>query len=383
MNQLCEVMRAARQREYEPKRQLLEYTLNVLQKLRQSGKKISHEDKDALMEIILEEIQAMLQAIPQATTYREKDKIFQCQDLLLGLVMQLHSSPGEIQPETLAQIQLLIEVVNRERFLEFTLEGLFHQPQITGEEMQHLLSLAQNTEDEYQKGRLYAGMEHYKRDMSKLLPEAKTLMGAHLEAEFRRYLTMHPLDEDGLDNLELMADVSKFFPSDNLVPILLDVLGLRRSNINFYGVETLLTLGAQVPAETITALAQDLGYADLTYAMLKKLGKSALFPKEYATVEYLAKSDMVHWLMYPTELGKAPDEIEYLGEITYLFKKEVYHVFKYRSDSQNLTPDLQGQWLIGWSSEDGGTFSNFDRYDLYAGATVSATLKNIKKKLIG
>ena len=92
---------------------------------------------------------------------------------------------------------------------------------------------------------------------------------------------------------------------------------------------------------------------------------------------------MVHWLMYPTELGKEPDEIEYIGKITYLFKKEVYYVFKYRSNSDTLDDNLKNKWLIGWSSEDGGTFSNFDEYALYEKNTIDATLKNIKKKLIG
>ena len=69
--------------------------------------------------------------------------------------------------------------------------------------------------------------------------------------------------------------------------------------------------------------------------------------------------------------------------MTYLFKKDVYYIFRFRSDSKNLDDELRGQWLIGWSDCGGGTFSNFDRYDLYAGATPKKTLKNIKKKLLG
>ena len=92
---------------------------------------------------------------------------------------------------------------------------------------------------------------------------------------------------------------------------------------------------------------------------------------------------MVHWLVYPTELGKEPDAIEYVGKISYLFKKEVYHVFKFRSDSDNLPDDLKNEWLIGWSSDEGGTFSNFDKYSAFEKETVQSTLKNIKKNLIG
>ena len=154
-------------------------------------------------------------------------------------------------------------------------------------------------------------------------------------------------------------------------------------NISFYAVESLLALGREIPAQAVDALARDLEYAQMTYTALASAGKQALFPQEYATPEYLAKSDLVRWLTYPTELGKAPDEIEYIGKITYLFKKDVYHVFKYRSGSDTLGDALKDKWLIGWSSDSGGTFSNFDEYALYEKSTVAATLKKIKKKLIG
>ena len=72
-----------------------------------------------------------------------------------------------------------------------------------------------------------------------------------------------------------------------------------------------------------------------------------------------------------------------IGNIKQLFKKEVFHVFKFRSDSDTLGDDLKNKWLIGWSSNEGGTFSNFDEYALYEKNTIDATLKNIKKKLIG
>ena len=147
--------------------------------------------------------------------------------------------------------------------------------------------------------------------------------------------------------------------------------------------ESLLALNQEVPQNAIDALAGDLVHAQLIHSTLARFGKEALFPAGLNNPEYLAKSDLVHWLTYPTELGKAPDEIEYIGKITYLFKREVYHVFKYRSDSETLGDDLRGKWLIGWSSADGGTFSNFDEFKKFDLGNPDKTLKNIKKKLIG
>lgn len=104
-----------------------------------------------------------------------------------------------------------------------------------------------------------------------------------------------------------------------------------------------------------------------------------LFPKKYASPEYLAKSDMVHWLCYPTELGKAPDEIELFGTVE--VKKQPYYVFKYKSDSDNLSDELKNRWLVGWSSDDGGTFSHFTPLDECEKKTPEKTLKYIKKSL--
>lgn len=133
----------------------------------------------------------------------------------------------------------------------------------------------------------------------------------------------------------------------------------------------------------ILTLAQDLRYAKLVYEMLKESDALEQFPESCAAPEYLAKSDLVHWLTYPTELGKAPEEIEYIGKITYRLKRDVYYVFKFRSDSDTLDETMKNKWLIGWSSEEGGTFSNFEEYALFEKETVDATLKSIKKKLLG
>ena len=124
-------------------------------------------------------------------------------------------------------------------------------------------------------------------------------------------------------------------------------------------------------------------YACLTYHTLEQHGLASRFPAEYTTEEYLAKSDLVRWLTYPTELGKVPDEIVYIGKIKQFFKKEVFHVFKFRSDSDTLDDSQKNKWLIGWSSNEGGTFSNFDEFAPYEGLPTEKALKLIKKNIIG
>ncbi|MDE7330420.1 MAG: hypothetical protein K2N30_04990, partial [Clostridia bacterium] len=136
----------------------------------------------------------------------------------------------------------------------------------------------------------------------------------------------------------------------------------------------------EVSAGDISPIARDLRYAYLLFCMLAENKRTDLFPKELATAEYLAKSDMVQWLAYPTELGKSPDEIELIGcaEV----KKELFYIFKFKSDSDTLSDDLKNIWLIGWSSSEGGTFSDFDRLCDYECKTAEKTVKNIVKKLL-
>ena len=63
-------------------------------------------------------------------------------------------------------------------------------------------------------------------------------------------------------------------------------------------------------------------------------------------------------------------------------KKEDYYIFKFKSNSDNLSDDLKDKYLIGWSNNGGGTFSNFDLYENFEEKTIEKTLKKIKKKLL-
>lgn len=378
MSKFDEMIKTMKASGFREKKQFLQYLAQMAER---SKRQFSQEDKDALLTYAYGEAETLLRAIPEAESYKEKDLIFECEDFLLGLVMNLCGHPSQIPQDKLMKIKALAELVNKQRYIETTLDGIFEQPAITEKDVSRLLYWVRQTTDEYQKGKLFEGLVHYEKDLSKLDSGAEKAMGDYIAGEMRRLMALG--GEDAWNTLELMADVSKHFASDDVVAALKDVLRLGRNHINAYAVGTLCGLGQAVPQPVIEALAGDLEYANMTYHMLQQQGKTALFPAECATDEYLAKSDLVHWLTYPTELGKAPDAIEYIGKVKKLFKKEVFHVFRYRSDSDNLDEELKNQWLIGWSSDEGGTFSNFDAFAPFEQDTPEKTLKMIRKKLIG
>lgn len=376
MAQMTELIATMKTVDYEEKKQFLEYLAQLTERT-----KLSRKDADELLSFAYEETDNLLRAIPEAETYKEKDVLFQCEDFLMGIVIHLTGSADKLPPDKRMKLRALAELVDKERYLERTLDEVFAQPVVTETDVNRLLYWTKQTMDEYQKSKLFLGLIHYQKDLLKLEEGAKKVLTAYITSELYRLMSLDT--EDTWNTLELIADVSKHFAEESMISALLELLRKERNHINLYVVETLLTVGCEVPEMAVNALAQDLEYASLTYEMLHRTGNDARFPKEYSEEEYLAKSDLVHWLTFPTELGRAPDEIVYIGRIKQLFKKEVFHVFKFRSSSDTLDEERKNKWLIGWSSNQGGTFSNFDAFAPFEMETTEKTLKRIKKELIG
>ena len=377
IKQIIETVKSAHINE---KKQYLEY---ILQAMERSAAMFDKEDIQILKEYTSNDVEYLIAALAAAKTYREKDLIMVCEDALIGIIMHTYGKPENIPEEKKARITALVDLVQETRYLEDTIDQVFKQEKIEEAYVSRIISFASECDDEYQRGRIYAGLVHYKDKVANLTDGARMAMSEYIASELKRYLSMESLSEDCVESLEFAADVCKHYATDETAELLVKVMELGYNNVSFYALDTVYSLGGDAPQSVIEALANDLEYADMAYHTMKKYGKAELFPKELTDPVYLAKSDMVHWLVYPTELGKKPDAIEYLGKIKYFFKKEEYYVFKYMSDSENLGEELQNKWLIGWSNDDGGTFSNFDLLSDYEKGSVDKTLKNIKKKLIG
>ena len=353
--------------------------LSVIVKFIKSKKgKIPQEEKTEVVAFTFAEIKKLISAIPEAKNYRQKDEMFSYEDNLMGIVMLCHPSAAQVPEENLNDIKTLVEVVNKERFIERAIDDIFERGNKDKESVERLLCALVPLKDEYQKAQLYNGLLHYQRLIPSLPDDSKKLFADYINGQLKFYLNAE-LTEEMFTSLEMLADVAQHFATDEILVSLQNLLKLENSAIRYYATRSLLAAKQEIPQEVIVSLANDIVYADMTYAILKMHGKTHLFPAELATEEYLAKSDLVHWLTYPTELGKVPDMIEYLGKVK---KKEIYHIFRYTSDSDNLGEDLQGKWLIGWSNNEGGTFSNFDLYSDFEQKTVEKTLKVIKRKLL-
>jgi hypothetical protein len=80
--------------------------------------------------------------------------------------------------------------------------------------------------------------------------------------------------------------------------------------LSLWGALGLVKLGAAAPAGAFERAAADPQSRSVLFDQLEALGQLEVFPTRYRTQDALAESDMVCWLIYPTELSQAPDEIE-------------------------------------------------------------------------
>lgn len=359
----------------QTKGRLLQYLVNSL---RYEKKSLSASDRETADRFAAGELQTIAAAIPQAKNYKEKSKIFFYADGLLAFCALMGKE--SVSDELLAIIQSVLQIISAAQRVEPAVNEAFEQEKIERADIEKIIEIMKSVSDEYERGMLYQTLHENKESMNKLSAGAKEALAEFTAADMERMLKANPLEEDTVNNLEFASDVCKYFVSDAILSALEKLMQVKVNRIRYYALETLLQNGKSIPPQTVAELAEDLEYAELTYRLLEKHGCADLFPAQYATSEYLAKSDLVHWLIYPTELNQPPDEIELLGTVT--VKKELFHIFKYKSNSKNLTEDLHNVYLIGWSGSEGGTFSNFDKLSDFEKKTPQKTIKHIAKKLL-
>ncbi|MBE6636808.1 MAG: hypothetical protein E7618_03265 [Ruminococcaceae bacterium] len=364
----------------EEKRRQLNDLCHLVQMLAKR-RKLTAEDRSLLIPYLHSEVEALIYALPRAATYKDKDRLFEAIEHLFGIVMTLYDSAEDVPEDKRERLIALARLPEAERFLENAIDSLFEQDTIALHETEHLLDLANGITDEYHRGQLLAGLEHYRQQLYKLSEEASSCLGAYLDSELQRLLAIKEPDDEVYASLELLADLYRYFATDEMLSHLPAVFACCRSRVSFFAAETMLIHEREIPDETIDLLANDPVFSEMTYRLLQHHGLENRFPPALATPEKLSMSDLTHWLTYPTELGKAPDAIEYLGKVSFLFRKKEYYVFKFRSDSQNLDDEHRNVWLVGWSNRERGTFSHFERLDRFEKDTVAKTLKSIKKHM--
>src|SRR5262245_38477545 len=116
--------------------------------------------------------------------------------------------------------------------------------------------------------------------------------------------------------------------------VLLDLLGhvpspaveaeLRRCLLEFTdprlrmgAVLSLLRHDVAVEPTTVAEIAANPECRKWLFDGLHKLERAQLFPRDQRSQTALAESDLVNWLLHPTELGRPPDEIEFIQTVAF------------------------------------------------------------------
>jgi hypothetical protein len=137
---------------------------------------------------------------------------------------------------------------------------------------------------------------------------------------------------------------------------------------------SLVRLGEHVSPDAWETIAAHAEMRNTLHGMLERLRKAELFPRRYRTQAAFAESEMVSWLVYPTELGQVPDEIELMKVIAAgnPGDEQDYYVFRFRMHEPHWAAD--DGWMAGvagafarrdqpTTEAQGDTFSSFTAWD--------------------
>ena len=148
----------------------------------------------------------------------------------------------------------------------------------------------------------------------------------------------------------------------------------REAWLSLWGALGLVKLGAAAPAGALERAAADPESRSVLFDQLKGLGQLELFPARYRTQDALAESDMVRWLIYPTELHRAPDEIKQIAVLP-LDTADGFadlYVYRFRTFEPHWAADKG--WMVGVAGPFlrreqpttrslGATFSQFESFE--------------------
>lgn len=112
---------------------------------------------------------------------------------------------------------------------------------------------------------------------------------------------------------------------------------------------SLLRLDETPSPTALDAAASDFETRALLYRAFLDAKRLELFPKKHLTQDELAEAEMVEWLTFPTELGRAPDEIELMRRVPVELEDGretfVYFIFRFRTHEPHWA--AKDGWLAG------------------------------------
>jgi hypothetical protein len=174
----------------------------------------------------------------------------------------------------------------------------------------------------------------------------------------------------------LLLDLAGYLPAKDVARDLTEALAFRDPRLVYFALTSLLENDGDLSPAAVAAVAASSELRNHLYEKLKEADQDQMMPPRYRTQAAFAEAEMVRWLVYPTELGRVPDQIE--------LKKVVsvdaggtdgvldYYLFRFRT----LPPHWAAKegWMAGvagpflrkdtpTTEAQGDTFSEFERWN--------------------
>jgi hypothetical protein len=164
--------------------------------------------------------------------------------------------------------------------------------------------------------------------------------------------------------------------TDEAVALLRRAEGLPDPLMKLWTGVSLLRVGQPLGTGSAAVISADAETRNLFFDKLGELHRGELFPRAERTQKKFAESEMVHWLVYPTELARAPDHIELMKTVDADLGPDdgraTYYLFRFKTDP----PDdfAKDGWMAGVAGpflrkdapttvSQGDTFSTFAAWD--------------------
>ena len=182
-------------------------------------------------------------------------------------------------------------------------------------------------------------------------------------SEILNYLKTANVNQIVYEDLEVIVDMACHLNDKEINKLVEEIDHLDDNQVaDIYIMKYKIINHIELLSEKINRLKQDEENLWLLYNMMEKLGVNTTYLNDVAQ-EQIAKSDMLKWLKYPTELGSFPDEISLLG--SFKFNDTKCFAFKFQKHDFKVKGELLA--IAGGYPEDkvssistGYTFSKFE-----------------------
>lgn len=135
------------------------------------------------------------------------------------------------------------------------------------------------------------------------------------------------IEEEVFTTLEILLDVSCYINNDETILLIKKIKKLNiNSDCKVFLIKTEAINNLNINKEILIDMINN-DYSFKLLQILERINKSNILPQNILTQEKIAKSLLIDWLKYPTELGENPEKIEYVDCLEE--DNIIYYIYKF------------------------------------------------------